>query len=336
MACDSGDNEDNSPADTTENPVDTQMNQDSTSSAADAAQTDTDTAQATPSPLNCPLDQTGYATVNVGDIALNVACRGEGQAIVFLHGFPEFSYAWEGVMEQLAKEYRLIAPDQRGFNLSDKPEGIPSYHIDHLVGDIATLLDVTGEPSPILVGHDWGGPVAWIVAHQVPEKLKALVIVNGPHPDIYLRELAENPQQKQASAYIDLLLGPDSANLLAANDFALLKAQVFNDSFSEEDRAAYVTAWSQPGALDSMINWYRANLDFKAGVTLPKNITVELPTLVLWGMKDTALLPGNLVGLGDYVSNLKVVEFPEATHWIEHEDPKGIADAIRAFHDELP
>lgn len=334
MACDSNDKDSTGTTDTTQTPTDSVNPSDSTEAQLDST-TSQDLAEQVISPLHCPTDETGYATINVNEIALNVACRGQGPAIVFLHGFPEFSYAWENVMKELASEYRLIAPDQRGFNLSDKPEGIDAYHVDHLVEDIVTLLDVINEPKPILVGHDWGGPIAWIVAHKHPEKLKALVIANGPHPDIYLRELTENPEQKQASAYISLLLGPDSANLLSANDFALLKAQVFNDSFSEEDRAAYVTAWGQPNALPSMINWYRANLDFESGVTLPKNITVDIPTLVLWGMKDTALLSGNLVGLGNYVSNLKVIEFPNATHWIEHEDPKGIANAIREFDNGL-
>jgi pimeloyl-ACP methyl ester carboxylesterase len=274
--------------------------------------------------LSCPAEGEGHTEVNVGEVTLHVACRGEGTPVVFLHGFPEFWYGWRSVMDAMGPGYRLIVPDQRGFNLSEKPNQVGLFHIDHLVADLVGLLDALALDQVILVGHDWGGLVAWVAAHRHPARIARLVIANSPHPDLFKRELAENPEQQKASAYIDFLIGEGSEEVLAANDFAFLQGAVFSDAFSEADREAYLAAWAQPGALPAMLNWYRANLAPETA-GLPTEVTIQVPTRVLWGMKDAALLAGNLVGLETYVADLQVIQLPDATHWVNHEDPAAIA-----------
>jgi pimeloyl-ACP methyl ester carboxylesterase len=249
---------------------------------------------------------------------------------VFLHGFPEFWYGWKWVMDELAGEFRLVVPDQRGYNLSDKPAELEAYHITKLVGDIVGLIDALDTGKVILVAHDWGGVVAWALGAAYPELLDKLVILNAPHPQVFARELAENPEQQAASTYITWFMNEGFEDTLAANDFAFLVGTVFNDSFTEQDKAAYKAAWGQPGALKAGLNWYRAN--FVDGTPSTGEVIIDkVPTLVLWGMKDTALLPGNLVGLDEYVTDLTIQKFEDATHWIAHEEAAGVAQAIREF-----
>ena len=278
--------------------------------------------------VSCGTDQVAFAQVNVGEVTLHVACQGDGPTIVWLHGFPELWAGWKRVFDAFAPGFRLVAPDQRGYNLSDKPSNQADYHIDHLVADIAGLLGSLGT-KVVLVGHDWGGPVAWVVAHRHPELLNGLVIINGPHPDVFLRELAENPDQQQARAGLDQLVAEGSEDVLAASDFSFLGTIVFDDTFTDAEKAVYKAAWGQPGALKAMVSWYRANL-FQSG-GLPTNVTVSVPTLVIWAMADTALLPGNLVGLDGYVTDLTVAKVDGASHWVAHERPELIAEKVGAF-----
>ena len=278
---------------------------------------------------DCPADTPEYRMVNVGQVSLNVACQGSGPTVVLLHGFPEFSLAWQKLMDELAADYRLIVPDQRGYNLSDKPEGVENYTIDKLVADVAGLIDHVSDEPVALLGHDWGGAVAWVVGNQLTTRVNKLMIANGPHPDVFARELANNPDQQEASSYINALLTPGSETFMAANDYALL-ASAFAGSLSDEELVLYKAAWGQEGALLGMVNWYRANIT-EAGTFDGENVTVDTPTLVMWGMKDAALLAGNLVGLEEFVSDLTVVEFADATHWIGHEQPKELARVMKEW-----
>ena len=191
------------------------------------------------------------------------------------------------------------------------------------------IAAVSADPV-VVVGHDWGAIVAWALAAQHPELLSHLVIANSPHPDVFARELAENPAQQDASFYISLFMSEGVEVTLAANDFELLASTVFTDAFSEEDRVKYKEAWGQPGALTAMLNWYRAN--FEDGAPSSAGVKVDkVPTLVMWGMADTALLAGNLDGLDEWVTDLQIVPFPDATHWINHEVPAKLAETIRAW-----
>ena len=284
----------------------------------------------------CPLDAPDFRMIDVGEVTLNVACQGKGKTIILLHGFPEFWFGWHLVMDELATKYKVIAPDQRGYNLSDKPAEESAYVVTNLIGDILGLIDAVTDEPPLVVGHDWGGVVAWTLASVAGDKLAGLVIANGPHPNVFANELATNPEQQEASGYVKLLISAGSEAVLAADGYEAFSKQVFTDAFSEEERAKYIEAWSQPGAMKAMIDWYRANFEDDGTAGFTGEINVSIPTLVLWGMADTALLPGNIVGLDEYVSDLQIIEFPTATHWIAHDEPVGVADAIDTFMGGLP
>ncbi len=283
---------------------------------------------------SCTADEPERGEVQLSEVRLDYACQGahvEGQpTVLMLHGFPEFWMGWAEVMDLLAPARRVLAPDQRGYNTSDKPEALEDYELDHLVGDIAELIDQLDGPV-VLVGHDWGGAVAWAVAARHPDKLDRLVIANAPHMNVFGELLATDPDQQEAFSYLDLFMLDSADELLVANDFGLL-ADMFEGVLSEEELGAYKEAWGQERAIEGGLNWYRAN--FEDG--LPKGdeqLLVEVPTLVLWGMDDTALLPSNLDGLDAYVSDLQVQEVPGATHWIAHELPDVVAEAIEDFAD---
>ena len=247
--------------------------------------------------------------------------------MLFLHGFPEFWYAWRSQLEFFGKGRVAAAVDMRGYGQSDKPQEVDAYSIPHLVDDVAAILDSISPDRPaVLVGHDWGGVVAWQFAARHPERLEKLVIINAPHPAVFARELLNNPAQRRASAYVALFRSPFAEPLLRAGRFALLRRAVFGGAapgaFSPDDRRLYLAAWSRTGALTGGLNYYRA-VRFVPGEAVRSILT---PTLVLWGEKDTALLPGNLEGLEEYAPDLTVRRIPDGSHWVVHEQP-GIVDA---------
>lgn len=279
----------------------------------------------------CNSGTVEFRKVDLGGVSLNVACKGEGPVIVMLHGFPEFWFGWNSIMDSLSKDYRLIIPDQRGYNLSDKPGDVASYEAEILTNDIAELIDKVSVEPILLVGHDWGGVIAWLVAHHYPELIKGLVIINAPHPDIFKRELANNPDQQAASSYITLFQSPLAESLLSANDYDLLfNTTKLSEILSSAEISVYKEAWSQPGALTSMLNWYRASYD-NGNMSVGETVTISVPTLVLWGMEDFALLPGNLIGLDQYVADIEVNTFPNAGHFIVHELPSEVAFSVKEF-----
>lgn len=289
-----------------------------------------------------------YAEVN--GVRLHYVAAGQGPLILFLHGFPEFWYGWKEQLADFGKDHLAVAPDLRGYNLSSKPEAVEQYRMKYLVEDVRALAAHLGHKKFVLVGHDWGGVVAWAFAMAHPESLEKLVILNAPHPAVFLRELRDNPAQQRASQYMLLFQTPQAEAILTANNCAaLVKAtlEARNGPFTEEDKAAYLSAWSQPGALTGGLNYYRASAIGPPGQTPalvakvdealarfgvdPSRQIVELPTLVIWGEKDTALLTGNLEGLEKFVLDLTVRRVPEGTHWVAHERPAEVNACIRAF-----
>ena len=282
-----------------------------------------------------------YAKVN--GVRLHYVTQGKGPLIIFLHGFPEFWYEWKNQLPEFAKDHRVVAPDMRGYNLSEKPAGVDRYQMQDLVEDVRALADHLGYKKFMLVGHDWGGGVAWSFAIAHPEYLDKLVIVNCPHPAILARELAENPAQQKASQYMLLFRSPQAEQTLSANNYAALVDGVLGDGlksgvFTEADKQAYIEAWSQPGALTGGLNYYRAaNLgppspDSPAAPAADaSSMIVKVPTLVIWGEKDTALLTGNLDGMDKFVPNLTVKRIPEGSHWVIHEKPAVVNGYIREF-----
>jgi pimeloyl-ACP methyl ester carboxylesterase len=278
-------------------------------------------------------------------ICLHYAAVGSGKLIVFLHGFPEFWYAWKDQLAEFGRDHYAVAPDLRGYNLSTKPPAVEDYALPHLVGDVFALADKLGHERFILVGHDWGGVVAWVSASVQPNRVSKLVIVNAPHPDVFARELRENPAQQQASQYMLLFRSMGAEDALAANNYERLVQGVLGDGLAkgtvtDEDRAAYLAAWSQPGALTGGLNYYRAaavgpptgSAAADAFITQSRPaLRVNVPTLVIWGERDTALLTGNLNGLEAYVPDLTIKRIPEGSHWVIHEQPGLVNRYIREF-----
>jgi epoxide hydrolase 4 len=287
---------------------------------------------------DCPPGPPESVRVEVGGgVELHALEWGCGAPVVLLHGFPSFSFSWEPVAPLLADRFRVIAPDQRGYHPSDIPTEVVDYEVATLAADVAALIEARAGGDPVvLVGHDWGGAVAWVTASAYPALVRGLVVINGPHPDIWARELEESAEQKQASQYITLFLDPSAEETLSANDHAPLISG-YDNVLTAERADRYRAAWSVPGTLTGGLNWYRANLVAGpvAGPAMPTGVTVSTPTRVLWGMMDRFLLPGNLTGLEAYVPDLDIVEWPDAGHWITYEEPAGISAAIAAFADGL-
>ena len=276
-----------------------------------------------------------------GGVKLHCAVMGDAGSpvMLFLHGFPEFWGAWRKPLAHFAaRGWLAVAPDLRGYNLSDKPEGVEAYKAKHLVADVLALGAHYARGKFVLVGHDWGGAVAWSVAIGHPERLERLVMINSPHPYIFWRELQNNPAQQKASEYMNLFRLPKAERVLSENGYARLLTAF--GQLEEGWRRELVEAWSQRGALTGGLNYYRASplhpaapgdagakkLHFK-----PENFMVRVPTLVIWGERDTALLTGCLDGLEQVVPDLKLVRVPDATHWIVHEKPKLVCSEIERF-----
>lgn len=283
-------------------------------------------------------------TIETFELALphgiTLSCRASGPrdapALMFLHGFPEAAFVWDDLLGRLGDRYRCIAPNLRGYERSSRPPEVEAYRAKHLVADLVAAIDAVGAPLEALVAHDWGGAVAWNLAVQRPELLKRLVIVNSPHLGAFLRELQHNPVQQQASAYMNFLVRPDAAALLAADDYRRLW-KFFGDAdwLTDDVRQRYRDVWDR--GLDGALNYYRASPlrpptsadDAVMKLSFAREaMTVKLPTLVIWGEQDIALPPSLLDGLDEWVQDMRLVRVPEATHWIVHERPALIADEL--------
>ena len=283
-----------------------------------------------------------HAEAEVNGVRLHYAAAGAGPLVMFLHGFPEFWYEWRRQLEALGRDHLAVAPDMRGYNLSAKPEGVAAYRVEHLVADVVALAAHLGHRRFTLVGHDWGGAVAWAVALRRPEALDRLVIVNAPHPAVFARELRDNPAQQKASQYMLVFRSPEAEGVLSADGHAALRralGEVWETSFTDEERRASLESWSRPGALTGGLNYYRAarvgppsggeaaSGNFGVGA-VP---VIETPTLVIWGERDRALGTGNLAGLEAHVRSLTVRRVPDGSHWVVHEQPALITRYIREF-----
>jgi epoxide hydrolase 4 len=284
---------------------------------------------------------------------ISLACRTNGAEahaaraprVMLLHGFPEAAFVWDEVMRLLAPSARCLAPNLRGYAGSSAPSEVAAYRAKHLVADVAASIEAWcgAQPLDLLVAHDWGGAVAWNLAAQQPQLMRRLLIINSPHPATFLRELRHNPAQQAASAYMNFLCRPDAAVLLAENHFARLWPFFGQQPawLQPQVKAQFVAAWTAHAAgLAGPCNYYAASpLRPPAGAAgadtalhsldLPDAaVTVQLPTTVLWGEQDVALLPGLLEGLDKWVPHLDLVRVPQATHWLVHEDPGLVAAQI--------
>jgi epoxide hydrolase 4 len=284
---------------------------------------------------------------------ITLSCRAAGHkgrpVMVFLHGFPEGAFVWDGLLAHFAAlGYRCIAPNLRGFEKSSAPSDAAQYRPKFLVQDIAALIamESPGQPLACLVAHDWGGAVAWNLANQMPQLMQRLCIINSPHPGTFLRELRDSPAQQAASAYMNFLIRSDAQKLLAEDDYRRLWeffTQMFANGggqgwLTDAVKAQYRAVWAH--GLTGGCNYYRASPlrpptasdPGAAAITLPREmLTVNVPTQVIWGMQDIALPPALLDGLDDYVAQLQVHRVADATHWIIHEQPALVAQVLEQF-----
>ncbi len=289
-----------------------------------------------------PAFKSSYVQVN--GVRLHYKSAGSGKLILFLHGFPEFWRCWQKQLEHFGADHLAVAPDMRGYNLSDCPADPREYRAKLLIEDIRQLARTFTQDKFVLVAHDWGGAVAWGLAMAYPEMLSHLVIVNSPHPYLFWRELSTSTAQQQASAYMLLLRDAKAERVLSEDQFDRLLKMRFDGREPgpalDADKAAYLEAWRQPGALTGGLNYYRASPLYPPspadpGATKVKleagDFMVRVPTLVLWGEKDRALLPSMLDGMEDVVPGVKVVRVPDATHWVMDEKPDLVNAEIRKF-----
>jgi pimeloyl-ACP methyl ester carboxylesterase len=280
-----------------------------------------------------------HETVAANGLKFHVARAGDGPLMLFLHGFPEYWAMWRPMLEHFgARGWCAAAPDLRGYNLSEKPAAVEAYRAKHLMADVLALAAHYTRDKFVLVAHDWGGAVAWGVAIAHPERLEKLVMLNSPHPYLFWRELCHNPAQLRASEYMRFFRLEKAERVLSENGYARLLG-AFSD-LDDNSRKALVAAWSQPGALTGGLNYYRASPMFPPSADDPgakklqlkaEDFIIKVPTLVVWGERDTALLPGCIDGLDQVVPDLKLVRVPEASHWIAREQTARVIREIEAF-----
>ncbi len=255
---------------------------------------------------------------------------GSGPPAVLLHGFPETSYAWRGVAPALAAAgVRVVSPDLRGYGRSPRPAGVRNYTTEALAGDIEALLEQCG-PGVVLVGHDWGGAIAWRVGMRRPDLLRRLVILNAPHPATMRRELSRPSPQILRSWYAGAFQLPwVPEGILRAGDFAILRRALRSGPAAGDPAAenVYLDAFRPDGALTAALDYYRAALRHPP----PPPTVIGVPTLVIWGMRDRYLSPRLLEGLDSWVTDLRIERLPEASHWLHHEEPGRVAGLIADF-----
>ena len=259
---------------------------------------------------------------------------GDGPLVFLLHGFPELAWSWETQIAALARAgFHVVAPDQRGYGESDKPRGVGAYRLDVLAHDIAALASDIGRERFDVVGHDWGGVVAWRLAFSEPDRVRRLAILNAPHPLAFATYLTRHPAQVRRSAYIGLFQLPVIPEaVLGAADFLVLARSLQSSSregvFGEAELARYRHAWRQPGAMTAMLDWYRAIRRTPPEVA---SVRVAAPTLILWGLGDEYLEAGLAEASLAYCDDGRLETLASAGHWLVHEEPAAVSHALTGF-----
>lgn len=292
------------------------------------------------------------------------------KTIVFLHGFPEYWGTWHEQLNYFSNNYRVIAPDLPGYNLSDKPSELSFYSVPNLIAFFAKFIDKISPDEPVyLVAHDWGGAIAWPLAAFHPQLFIKLIILNAAHPSTFTREMINNPVQRHKSAYIHELINASSESLLSQNNYHYLSEKMMVaarvDIFNAESKAKYRQVWSQKGAINGMLQYYRAMPQLAANdgessdssissvnssqtslsaesivsispvkvtseIKIP-NIRINIATLILWGEQDQAFVNENLDDIKQYVPNCTIKRFSNTSHWLQHEKPDEVNNAIASF-----
>lgn len=266
----------------------------------------------------------------------------DGEPIIFLHGFPESHRTWRHQIRHFSDRYRCIAPDQRGYCGSSKPEGVERYRIDKLVGDVFALADALGIDRFTLVAHDWGGAAGWAAALTDQRRVKRLIIANAPHPYTYQRAIYEDMDQRAASQYVTAFRGDGFERYVAEKGWDAYYKDNFEDhvdaaKMGEGERAIYLRNWQQPGAFTAMLNWYRASPITVPGMDenpprpafldrpFPK---LTMPVLVIWAMDDKALRPSLLEGLNELIDDYTLMPIPGCGHFVTWEAPEAVIEAM--------
>ena len=279
-------------------------------------------------------------------ITMNVALAGPVDAppVILVHGFPESHRTWRALVPLLGDDFRLVMPDLRGFGASDKPQDVADYSTEKLVADLFALADALGIVRFALVGHDWGGAIAWAAAISGNSRITRLAIINSPHPAIFQRSLIDGPAQRAASQYMNAFRTPGMEAGIARMGLETF----FDKSFAKhvdlaaippEERASYIADWGQPGALTAMLNWYRATKIVVpaagAEMAMPDWVdhvaTIHIPVGVIWGLDDAALLPVQLENIGEVGDDVTVFPLPGVGHFAPWQAAEQVAAALRPF-----
>ncbi|MEC2070958.1 alpha/beta fold hydrolase [Alkalihalophilus marmarensis] len=280
------------------------------------------------------MEKVDFVIIETNGIKLHTAVAGpeDGPLVILLHGFPEFWYGWRNQVEPLVQAgYRVVIPDQRGYNLSEKPLEIKEYTIDHLRDDITGIIDYLGYEKANIIGHDWGGIVAWHLTSTKPEYVEKLTVINSPHPAVFKSTIFKNPMQLLRSMYMMLFQIPKlPETLLSQSDYdsvkKVLRQTSLPDTFTDKDLSVYVNAWQQPNALTTMLNWYRA----MTRTPLVKPSIIQIPVQVLWGQKDAFLssqLAKDSAALCDDAELIMI----DGTHWVHLEKSELVNSMIGKF-----
>jgi pimeloyl-ACP methyl ester carboxylesterase len=283
------------------------------------------------------LSGVSHEFIDVGEIKLHTVLAGpaDGPLIILLHGFPEFWYGWRNQILPLAQAgYRVAVPDQRGYNLSEKPRSLSAYRVDRLAGDVVGLIRALGHERAALVGHDWGGIVAWTTAVLHPQHVTRLAALNAPYHMVAPRVIGRNPAQLRMSAYIFFFQIPLFAEALLRNNYweplvRALRRTSRPGIFSEAVIEQYRQAWWRRGAMTGMLNWYRALL--RCPLPLPLKPRISVPTLILWGARDTALSRPMAQLSAALCDHVRLVFFEDASHWLQHEEAQEVSELLIKF-----
>ena len=266
-------------------------------------------------------DVVEHEFANSGDVKIHCVTAGNGPLVVMLHGFPDFWYTWRKQIPAIAENHQVVAIDLRGFNKSDQPEGVENYAIPKLVADVEAVIKHFGKTKATVIGHDWGGMIAWSFAMQHPEMTQRLVILNLPHPACLTRELANNPDQQQASAYARHFQQPDAASELTAEGLTFWVKDA-------EAREKYIDAMKR-SSFEGMLNYYKANYPREPYTEQTDFPNVKCPVLMIHGLKDTALLADGLNGTWKHLDQpLTLLTVPNADHFVQQDAPQLVTDTI--------
>jgi pimeloyl-ACP methyl ester carboxylesterase len=287
--------------------------------------------------IRSPLE---FRVFHINGIALHVVLAGpaSGKPLILLHGFPEFWFAWRLQIDHFVSSgYRVIIPDQRGYNLSDKPAGIANYSIDLLAKDVVGVLDTLADSKAFVVGHDWGAAVTWYLAARYSERISRAAMLSVPHPCILIRNLITNPAQLRKSWYLLFFQLPWLPEcILRSRDWALLVGALRNTSppgvFSDTDLEQYKESWSKKRALTAMLNWYRAALLRPSKFALDSEASrVKVPALVIWGKNDQFAGEAMAQESLQYCDDGQLEIFETAAHWVQHEEPARVNSLLSQF-----